>query len=188
MTYAFSCNKVQKLRVSTAKLSMQSVKRNLPIFMSGLLGFAASSLASTTLTGEVTVSPKDEVPTASTTALYITVREDVGLWTSAVRNIKPPPVLTKRIPVTPSSFPYKYTLNSDFDSTPEGAQTYSTWSSGKNLLISVRVDEDGIAATRGPNDLVGKGNSEREKDTTQWRSTNVEVVGRGVAGKILLGK
>jgi hypothetical protein len=102
-----------------------------------------------------------------------------------VRNFKPPPVLTKRIPVSPSSFPYKFTIDSAFDSTLEGQQTYSKWSSGKGLLISARIDEDGIAATRGPNDLVGKGITERADRETRWPDTNIEVTGRGIAGKIL---
>jgi hypothetical protein len=157
----------------------------LPLFISALLSFPSNSMAATVLNGEITVPPKERVPDTTTTALYITVREDTSVWQSAVRNFKPPPVLTKRIPVSLSSFPYKFSIDSAFDSTLEGQQTYPQWSSGKGLLISVRIDEDGIAATRGPNDLVGKGTAERANRETQWSETNIEVTGRGIAGKIL---
>jgi hypothetical protein len=180
--------KLQKMTMSqgvSRKETIKSMRGILPVFISGLLSFASSSMAATVLNGEISVSPNDRVPDASTTALYITVREDAGVWQSAVRNFKPPPVLTKRIPVSASSFPYKFTIDSGFDSTLEGQQTYDKWSSGKGLLISVRIDEDGVAATRGPNDLVGKGTTERKKGETQWPSTNIEVTGRGIAGKIL---
>ena len=48
-----------------------------------------------------------------------------------------------------------FDISSDSDLTPEGA-AYNTWLTGKKpLAVAVRLDTDGVAATRDPEDLVG---------------------------------
>lgn len=95
----------------------------------------ADSTSSSTLSGIVSLAPETKAPNSDKAALYITVKQDPGLWVSAVRNIKDPPVLTKRIsPV--SSFPIDFTLTKD-DSTPEGLAVFKDWTSGR-LPLAVR--------------------------------------------------
>lgn len=148
----------------------------------------ASAIGGVVLQGEVTIKEGYEVPSASSAALYITAREDIGLLRSAVLASKPPPILTKRIPIKASNFPYRFKLDSQFDLTPEGQESYAGWSSGKTpILISARVDEDGVAATRGPNDLVGKASISyglNEGDPA-WDKAAIELVGRGIGGKLV---
>jgi len=149
-----------------------------------------SSLALTTLTGSVNIAPGNSLPPGGNVALYFTVREDVGVWQSAVRNFKPPPILSKRVAVEKITFPYEFSINSNEDSTEEGTALYNQWSSGKNpLLVSARLDEDGVAATRGPNDLIGRGaaNYERKGETSTWTQADIQLTGRGVAGKLITG-
>lgn len=172
------------------------VKTLSAIGVSSVLGFSggtfgisnALAVGGVTLQGEVTIKEGYAVPSASTAALYITAREDIGLLRSAVLASKPPPILTKRISIKASNFPYQFKLDSQFDLTPEGQQTYAGWSSGKTpILISARVDEDGVAATRGPNDLVGKATVSyglNEGDPT-WDKAAIELVGRGIGGKLV---
>jgi hypothetical protein len=88
---------------------------------------------------------KDAAPTFSPKgAIYATVRQDLGTWTSAVRNIKAPPVLSKRIALTEFDsekqlkdiFPMKIVVESPADSTPEGLALIKDWSSGKNFFTN----------------------------------------------------
>ena len=133
--------------------------------------------------GTVTLKEGAVVPPGENVALYITAKSDPGLWTSAVRSIKLPPVLTKRI--TPAnSFPLEFTLSDETDMTPEGIATAKEWQSGNlPLLFSARLDSDGVAATRGPDDLVGQGTS-NFKDGS-WERVSISLEGRGVAGKFI---
>ena len=171
----------------STNLKMKSLTRKfVTASLTALLPFASIASASTVLNGEVVIGSGVSVPSGENAALYLTVREDVGVWQSSVRNVKPPPVLSKRIPVTSASFPLKFTISSDADSTPEGVALMRSWTSGKNpLIITARVDEDGVAATRGPNDLIGRSNSDFK---TVWEDVNIEVKGRGVAGKFITNK
>lgn len=191
-----SCNAWKIGANANSKHFVALTKTLSTIGISSVLGFSGGQIAvpdalavgGVVLGGEVTIKEGYEVPAASTAALYITAREDIGLLRSAVLNSKPPPILTKRIPIKASNFPYQFKLDSQFDLTPEGQQTYAEWSSGKTpILISARVDEDGVAATRGPNDLVGKGTSSyglNEGDPA-WDKTSIELVGRGIGGKLV---
>lgn len=137
------------------------------------------------LHGIVSIAPNVPVPTGEKVALYLTVREDVGIWQSAVRNQKPPPVLTKKITQL-GDFPISFDITSQGDLTPEGA-AYNTWLSGKQpLSVAVRLDTDGVAATRDPDDLVGQGSSELVDG--KWTDVVVALEGRGVAGKFITNK
>ena len=133
--------------------------------------------------GTVTVKEGSVLPQGENVALYITAKADPGLWTSAVRNIKLPPVLTKRI-ASVNTFPFEFTLSDEKDATPEGIATAKEWTSGDlPLLFSARLDSDGVAATRGPDDLVGQGSS-NFKDGS-WERVTIALEGRGVAGKFI---
>ena len=75
----------------------------------------------------------------------------------------------------------------------EGAQRVSStiqdedqirWWANMDLVVSARWDSDGVAATRDPNDLVGRG-------LFQVRSggeVTVPLQGRGITGKFVTGK
>mmetsp|Transcript_8622 Transcript_8622/g.12873 ORF Transcript_8622/g.12873 Transcript_8622/m.12873 type:complete len:224 (+) Transcript_8622:2-673(+) len=123
-------------------------------------------------------------------AIYATVRQDLGVWTSAVRNIKAAPVLSKRIQIdstvkSDNLFPYKVQIDATKDLTPEGIALSKEWQSGRTpLTISVRLDRDGIASTRDPQDLVGRGSVSRNSDGS-WSEFDIELAGRGIVGKVL---
>ena len=162
---------------------------------------------------------KDADPTFnSKSAVYATIRQDLGTWTSAVRNIKAPPVLSKRIALTdldPTKqlneiFPMKVIVESTVDSTAEGLALLKDWSSGiyylirasfiyymkvefffvsrcshicicfwfythinitgrTPLTVSVRLDDDGVASTRSPSDLVGQTSVSKNQGTEVMR-------------------
>jgi hypothetical protein len=144
----------------------------------------------------ITVQPGTEWVERTNSALYITARPN------SIHNIppsileqsqgKPPPVLSARLPFVQSikDLPMIVTLTTN-DITPEGRMISDPandywWqpSQGDNndsiLIISARLDTDGIAATRDPNDLVGR---------ALWVSGTHDSVltlplqGRGIAGK-----
>jgi hypothetical protein len=113
-------------------------------------------------------------------ALYITAREDRGVWQDRVRNFKSPPVMSKRIPASAlkSGFPLEVTLDSAVDSTPEGQA--DAWTKGTNpLLVSARLDVDGTAATRSPEDLTGSGSASFDRAEGRWEHFEIALSGRG---------
>jgi hypothetical protein len=138
-----------------------------------------------TMNGQIQLSSVNiAAPTGDKSALYITVREDVGVWTSAVRNMKPPPIMTKRM-TNIKNFPVSVTLNSKDDMTQEGAASADEWMNSKRpLIISSRLDSDGVASTRSPEDLVGQGEA-KYNGNNGWESFSVDLSGRGVAGKFI---
>ena len=52
---------------------------------------------------------------------------------------------------------------------------------GKDLIVSARLDTDGVASTRDPEDLVGRGISSHSSERTNVVS--IELRGRGMFGK-----
>lgn len=97
------------------------------------------------------------------------------------------------------TFPFEFTLTSQ-NFTPEGASivvdgaptaiTYDdtnsdVWWSGEDLIVSARLDSDGVAATRDPTDLVGRGVYSGSKANASVVS--VELQGRGLFGKSVTG-
>ena len=62
------------------------------------------------------------------------------------------------------------------------------WWNRDDLIVSVRYDTDGIAATRSPNDLVGRG-TWKQKQQQQQQASFVEITmsGRGAFGKFATG-
>jgi len=76
-------------------------------------------------------------------------------------------------------------LDSSVDSTVEGLQLLADWESGRlPLLVSCRLDADGVASTRSPDDLVGVSQS-IAKVEGKWEPFSIELVDRGVGGKFL---
>lgn len=136
-------------------------------------------------------------------ALYITIRPYGGVWSDRIKNVKQPAILSKRIPMNLDSvFPMDFTVSDSFDLTPEGAASPG-WKS-QPLLMAIRYDFDGIAATRSPKDLVGQTvvNPILEKlpgdgfdnlngvavgDQTGYSPVEITLTDRGVAGKFLVG-
>mmetsp|Transcript_26472 Transcript_26472/g.58290 ORF Transcript_26472/g.58290 Transcript_26472/m.58290 type:complete len:288 (+) Transcript_26472:79-942(+) len=103
-------------------------------------------------------------PTPS--ALYVTARPDrpdnVPKAILDGSRGKPPPILAARFesPV----FPFEFKLG-EKDLTPEGVggigngeqqSSNPRWWAGDDLIVSARWDSDGVAATRSPEDLVGR--------------------------------
>ncbi len=126
---------------------------------------------------------------------------------------RPPPVLTVKFPIEDGdSFPFSFQITSDAV-TPEGAfgssgrenlktevlgaegSTY--WWSKDNLVISARLDADGVAITRDPEDLVGRSISVIPKSKSDEKASNspqfrrkivIELQGRGIGGKFVTRK
>ena len=141
----------------------------------------------TVISGTVTVKEGTDVPDAG--ALYVTVRlvpaNNVGRYVSGG---KVPPLATARFS-GPIQFPLSITLSTD-DLTPEFSGVLASEWESQDLIVSARLDTDGTAATRDPDDLVGrallvKGGS---SDATKWPPLKVELQGRGLTGRILTGR
>ena len=131
-------------------------------------------------------------PSLEASALYITCRPDkpdnVPLAILNGSRGKPPPVLSARI-VNPT-FPFDFELSSPRDLTIEGASDGESksldytkfWWKNDDLIVSARWDSDGVAATRSPDDLVGRG---------IWKngdkSVSLPLTGRGAFGKFATG-
>ena len=60
-------------------------------FLSIAVGAPSGCFASVNLHGTVTLSPEVSPPTGENVALYLTVREDIGIWRSQVLSVKKPP-------------------------------------------------------------------------------------------------
>ena len=130
----------------------------------------------------------------SHSALYITARpstaDNVPLAILDGSRGKPPPVLVTRIPNV-NVFPFECTLTAN-DVTVEGNSgsddgnsSSSYWWQDGGLVVSARLDSDGVAATRDPSDLVGRNiilSSGKNHHVT------VELQGRGAAGKFFTKK
>ena len=135
------------------------------------------------------VSMPDEIGAGA--ALYITCRpnrpDNVPKAILDGSRGKAPPVLAARF--ADPKFPFAFTLTSE-NLTPEGASVVegssSAWWKSDDLVVTARLDSDGVAATRDPNDLVGRGyyssNSSRDAVTV------LELQGRGFFGKSVTGK
>lgn len=164
-----------------------SLRRFAAAALSPLALLSASPVLAVQLQGTVSIG----ADVASTTgklsdgasALYITVRQDKGVWSDRVRNFKPPPVLSKRISA-PMTFPLSFTLDSDADSTEEGAALAREWKTGRNpLLVAARLDADGVAATRSPDDLTGQATVELKDGA--WGKIDMVLEGRGLTGRFI---
>lgn len=121
----------------------------------------------------------------ATSAIYLTAKQDVGIWQAQVRNMKPPPVLTSRT-AAPFTFPLEIILNGQINLTPEGLGIQKEWQSGKvPLVVSARLDVDGVAATRNAEDLIGKAIVSKDKASGLWKGCSIELEDRGIGGRIV---
>jgi hypothetical protein len=162
----------------------------------------------TILSGTVTLAPDvDDLPKKlsdrNTSALYITCRPDKpdnvpqGILNGS--RGKAPPVMAARF--ENPNFPFPFDLVSPTHLTPEGASASqaaaniaaadatSFWWSSDDLIVSARWDSDGVAATRDPEDLVGRGLWKYKVGSVSSENDGVEIMltGRGAFGKLVTG-
>ena len=155
------------------------------------VGGAAVSPGPILLRGTVALRPGETAVTGPSSALYVTVRpnspDNVPRAILDGTRGKPPPVLSGRFPEP--TFPFAFTLSAA-DLTAEGTGVLEGngrgdfWWLGQDLVVSARLDSDGVAATRDPNDLVGRG----FYAASGGGEAKLELQGRGAAGKFFTGK
>jgi hypothetical protein len=117
------------------------------------------------------------------TALYVTVRplDAATIPQELVQaNGRVPPVATARVG-TPNDLRLVLT---ESDMTPEG-KMWEDWKTGA-LVVSARLDTDGLASTRNATDLVGRAVVAVSDKTTP--TVTVPLQGRGLVGKFLTGR
>ena len=139
-------------------------------------------------TGTVRIQAGATPTDSPTAALYVTARlvpsNVAPLYVTAG---KVPPLAAARFPAP--TFPFDFKLDAT-NLTPEWAGVAPAEWATQDLVISARLDSDGTAATRDPEDLVGRG--ELKKNATpepgRWSAADVELQGRGITGRILTAK
>lgn len=128
--------------------------------------------------GVITVQSGLSLPEAEAAALYITVRPERSDFNDFVRKARATnaaPIAAVRI--SPVQFPYEFKITED-NLFPE-AKDDRSWAL-TDLQVSARWDTDGVAATRGSDDLVGGAIFKRQKETT-----TLELQTRGLAKSVL---
>ena len=110
---------------------------------------------------------------------------------------KVPPLATARF-AGPIRFPYAFELDAARDITPEFANVPAEQWASQDLIVSCRLDTDGVAATRDPADLVGRGTLLKgagggsgaavSGSPGGWKPVEIALEGRGLTGKILTAK
>jgi|Transcript_105289 hypothetical protein len=144
---------------------------------------AEDSDATTIVRGRVTLQ-QGAGDSRDTGALYVSVKqvsgfEDVLKATRGSGSGSAPPIAVARYPA-PVQFPFDFVLR-DADLTPEGTQAgRSSWGK-KDLVVTVRYDVDGVAATRNADDLVGQVTVLQEANGLG--PANVEIKGRNALDK-----
>ena len=148
---------------------------------------AEAPAAAVIATGTVRVQAGVEASDSPATALYVTVRvvpqNNVGRYVTAG---KVPPLAAARF--ASPTFPYSFSISMD-DITPEFSSIPRAEWERQDLIVSARLDTDGVAATRDPADLVGRGLVEKRgsADPPAWAAADVELQGRGLTGRLLTG-
>ena len=172
---------------TTAAASIATIISPSPASADGTQTPAVETYVKGVATLQADLSTDDIGPGA---ALYVTARpnrpDNVPRAILDGSRGKPPPILAARY--ADPKFPYDFSLTSE-NLTPEGASivegSNSAWWQGEDLVVSCRFDSDGVAATRDPTDLVGRG-FYSSKDPKQ--SVLVELEGRGLFGKSVTAK
>ena len=166
-----------------------------------LLACSSAFLAYPTLPASAAALLRGEVRIATgqlaapDAALYLTARtnraDDVPKAILSGTRGKPPPIAAKRL-APPLSFPLAFELDDLSDLTPEGAAEPARWWERDELVLSARLDADGVAATRDPTDLVGRAicaspASSRPPPTKPGAPPRcaLELGGRGVGGRLI---
>jgi len=134
--------------------------------------------------GKVEISDGVEAPTGESVALFITARPK----TDGIFAAKPVAIASAKF--ESPTFPFEFALLGD-TLTPEGKQTEESWLT-KDLTVSCRLDTDGVAFTRDPEDLVGQAILKKygvdQSDSNKWQLPTISLQGRGVGGKMLTQK
>ena len=134
---------------------------------------ASTAVDRWSISGNATLRDGGAVELPLTAALYLTARPKGGLG----------PVAAKRVPLSGRvPFPLAWEL-SEADTLPD-APPFASWCS-LQLLVSARLDTDGVAATRNPEDLVGRGEAELERRGVWRRPVVLPLQGRGLAGRLV---
>jgi len=155
-----------------------------------LLACASSSRAADagpTVVAVGTVLQKaDAAVPSGAAALYVTARP-ASSQGALQAGAKTPPIASARF-ATPLHFPFEFVLTTD-DLTAEYRAADAASFNRLDLVISARLDGDGVAATRGPDDLVGRGTLSKRGSgrAEEWRPAHVELQGRGLGGRLLTG-
>ena len=136
--------------------------------------------------GTITLEEGAIVPESPSRALYVTAKPDLGFINSQLLLRKFPAVMSKRIPGENVQFPLEFTISEKMDGTEEVSLQRERWVN-LPLIMSVRYDSDGVAATREPTDLVGKGESIRDSASNSWSVSNVALSDRDIGGKLVTG-
>ena len=166
-----------------------------------------SSSGTTILRGVVTLKPGAELTSSASAALYVTAKPETTINApKAIADMfagRPPPVLTARYSISTGSdaFPFNFQFT-ESDVTAEGSYedpndkktTNKYWWTNDNLVISARFDSDGVAATRDPDDLVGRtfslieGNKDDDRLYRYDKDVEIKLQGRGIGGKFITTK
>jgi hypothetical protein len=158
-----------------------------------------SNISSTAvIRGVVKLKPGTEVNPSDSAALYVTAKPETTINApKAIAEMfagRPPPILTARFPISSGStaFPFQFELT-ESDVTAEGSYGGTKyWWSDDNLVVSARLDSDGIAATRDPDDLVGRTVAfVADKDSRVFRydkPVELQLQDRGIGGKFITSK
>ena len=117
-------------------------------------------------------------------ALYVTAR--VGARGRVLASVKLP---LSTLPTPP--FPLEVQLKEGdiYADTPQAQHAVAEEIKTADLVLSARLDTDGNAATRSPEDLVGQGTMYKFKaeDSAQWARAPVTLTGRGAFGEFVTG-
>lgn len=174
-------------QISTRKSFLRVASTTLAAIWMDVNQVVAADVGPNDIQCVLTVKNAALLPKGTDSAIYLTAREDVGIWTAQIKNVKPPPILSSRT-AGPFTFPVEIALSAANDMTPEGLEIAKQWQSGaKPIVISARLDTDGVAATRNAEDLVGKSISSKN-GAGEWKGCQIELTDRGFGGKMITKK
>lgn len=144
-----------------------------------LLSSPSTSTTSSSV-GENSVYQKQE----ASPALYVTAR--VGSRGRVLASIKLP-LQSLPSPTFPALVQIKE--GDIYAETPEVRHAIAREIQTSDLVLSARLDQDGRAATRGPQDLVGQATLYKFKslDSAQWSRADIVLTGRGAFGEFVTG-
>lgn len=160
-------------------LVIVAVVHSLSIGRRAAVASLSVAVAPTTIvTGVATLDAA--APTGDDAALYVTVKKGAGAQAVAglVKAAPSPPVAALRVPLRDISFPYTFRVVST-DVFPGVADL-----TGVSLTVSARLDQDGVAATRGAEDLVATGFAVGADPTP----VQLTLKGRGIVSSFMTKK